>query len=187
VQATPQLRFPETEALGDAGQIPDRIDRRLHHPHAAARGHDIAVGANATRRDGRADFRHVDVSAGHRNARPDVVAAHEVVAERLADEMSPRVERHDLFRIEPLRVRSDALDRRRIGQVGHVIIGERSGRNCQRAINRVTAGMASNGIAMIGVAQGRDHGSAFARGRRAPHDLWPLRHGFYWRSVRVTE
>jgi hypothetical protein len=187
VQAAPQFRFIETKARRDAGQIPDRIDRSFHDPHAATRGNDIAVGANAARCDGSTDFRHVDMSAGDGNARPDIVAAHEVVAERLADEVPPWVERYDLLRIEPLRVWSDALDGRGIRQIGHVIIGERPGRNCQGAIDRIAAGMTADRIAMVGVAQGRDHRSALACGRCAPHDWRPFRHRFNRRSVRSTE
>ena len=47
VQPAAQFGFGEAEALGDAGQIPDRIDRRLHHAHVAAGRHDVAVGVNA--------------------------------------------------------------------------------------------------------------------------------------------
>ena len=95
-ESAPQVGFVEAEAFGDAGQIPDRIDRRLHHAHAAVRGNDVAVGADAPCRDRRADFGHVDMGAGDRDGRPHVVAAHEVVAEGLADEMAPGIERHDL-------------------------------------------------------------------------------------------
>jgi hypothetical protein len=187
VESPSQVRLGETEALGDARQIPDRVDRRLHHAHAAMCGDDPAVGVDTARRDGRADFRHVDVGAGHRDGRPDIVAARELVAERLADQMPPRVERYDLPSVEPLRVRADALDRRGIGQVGDMVVGERSRRNRERAVDRIAARMATDRVAVIRVAQGRDHRPALGGSCGAPDELRPLRHGFNRRPVCGTE
>src|SRR5205807_10625740 len=56
VQAAAQVGLVEIETFGDTRQIPHRIDRRLHHTHAAVPGDDIAVGANTARGDGGADF-----------------------------------------------------------------------------------------------------------------------------------
>ena len=61
--------------------------------------HDVAVDADAAFVDGVANLGHVNVRAGDRDARPDVVAEREVVAERLADEMPPGIERDDLARV----------------------------------------------------------------------------------------
>jgi hypothetical protein len=139
-------------------------------------GDDVAVGANAARRDGGADFRHIDMRTGDGDGRPHVVAALKVLAEHVTHQVTPRIERHDLPGIAPLRVRSDALDRRGIRQVGDVIVGERPRRDGERAVDRIAAGVASNRIAMIGIAQGRDHRPAFGRGGGAPDELRPLGH-----------
>ena len=108
------------------------------------------------------------MGAGDRNGRPDVVAAREVVAEGFADQVPPWVERYDLLRHRTIAGGPDGLDRRGIGEVGEVVMGERSRRNRQRAIDRIAAGMASDRIAMARIAQGRDHRPALGRGRR-PH------------------
>ncbi len=187
MQAAAQVGFVETEALSDAGQMPDRIDRRLHHANAAVGGDDIAVGADAARRDGGADFGHVDMSAGDRDGGPHVVTAREVIAEDLAHQVSPGIERYDLFGIAPLRVRSDVLDRRGIREIGDMIVGERPRRNGEGAIDRIAAGVASDRVAVIGVAQGRDHRPAFGRGRRPPDEMRPLRHALGGRPVCGTQ
>jgi len=179
MQAAAQVGLVEIEAFGDTRQIPDRIDRRLHHTHAAVPGDDIAVGANAARCDRGADFRHVDMGAGDRNRRPHVVAAREMLAEDVADQMPPGVKRYDFLGIAPLRVRADALDRRGIGEVGDMIVGERSRGDRERAVNRVAAGMAADRIAMRRVAQGRDHRSAFGGAGRAPNELRRLNRGLH--------
>src|SRR5262249_38546108 len=128
-----------------------------------------------------------DMGAGDRDGRPHVVAAREVIAEDLAHEVPPRIERYDLFGIAPLRVRSDALDRRGIREVRDVIVGERSRRDGERAIDRIAAGVASDRVAMVRVAQGRDHRSAFGRGGRAPDEVRPLRHALVRRPVYGTQ
>src|SRR5436190_10949601 len=95
VQAATQVGLVEREALGDAGQVPNRVDRRFHHAYATVARDDVAVGANAARRDGGADLRHVDVRAGDSDGRPHVVTALKVLAEYLTHQVTPRIERHD--------------------------------------------------------------------------------------------
>ena len=180
MQAAAQIGLVEAEAFGDARQIPDRIDRRLHHAHAAVPGDDIAVGANAARGDGGADFRHVDMRAGDRNGRPHVVAAREMLAEDVAHQMPPWIERDDFLGIAPLRVRADALDRRGVREVGDMIVGERARGDGERAVNRVAAGVAADRIAMRRVAQGRDHRPAFGSAGRAPNELRRLDRGLHY-------
>ena len=46
-------------------------------------------------------------------------------------------------------MRSDLFHRRRIREVGHVVIGERPGCNGQRAIDRIATGMTADRVAMI--------------------------------------
>jgi hypothetical protein len=121
VQVAPQLGLAHAEAGGDAGQVPHRIDRGLHDADIAPRRNDVAVGANAAGLDRSADFRDIDVSAGDRDGRTDIVAAHEMITKRLADQMSPRVERDDLAGVAPLRMRSDAIDRRGVGQIWNMV------------------------------------------------------------------
>ena len=133
--------------------------------------HDVAVDRDAAGGDRLADFRHVDVGAGDRDRRADVVAAREIVAELLADQMSPRIERHDLLGIGPLRIRADMRGRRGVGEVGQLVGLERLGRDGERAVDRIAAGMHADRVAMAGIAQRRDHRAALGGGRRAPHEF----------------
>ncbi len=166
VQARAQLGLADAEAPRDAGQVPDRIDRGLHHAHDAVRQNDVTVGADAAGIEGGADLRHVDMGARHRDGRADVDAARELVAKDFADAMAPRIERNDLVRVGPLRMRADEVGRRSVGEVGAVVGGERAGRDGERAVNRVAAGVAADGAARR--VHGPDHGAALRRGRGAP-------------------
>src|SRR5262249_45714363 len=60
-------------------------------------------------------------------------------------------------------------------------------RDGERAIDRIAAGVAADRVAMIWVAQGRDHRPAFGRGGRAPDEVRPLRHALVWRPVCGTQ
>ena len=86
------------EALGNAGQIPDRIDRDLHHRDAAIGVHDLAVGAQPLGRERLADLRQIEPRARHRDARADVDALGDLLAEILRDQMAPGIERDDASR-----------------------------------------------------------------------------------------
>ncbi len=187
VQTVPQSVFVDAEALGDARQIPDRIDRRLDHADAAGLADDLAIDRDAAGDDGLADFRHVDVGAGDRDRRTDVVAAREIVAEFLADQMSPRIERDDLLGVRPLRIGPDVRCRRGVGEVGKLVGLERLRRDGERAVDRIAAGVGADRIAMAWIAQRRDHRAALGGGRRAPHDPRRLHHAFDWRCFRRTK
>src|SRR5262249_59265620 len=67
------------------------------------------------------------------------------------------------------------------------IVGERSRRDGERAIDRIAAGVASDRVAVIRVAQGRDYRAAFGRGGRAPDQVRALRLALVWRPVCGTQ
>jgi len=74
-------------------------------------------------------------------------------------QVSPGIERYDLFGIAPLRVRSDVLYRAGIREIGDMIVGERprrTGEGRDRPNSR--RAWLPTGVAVIGVAQGRDTG-----------------------------
>ena len=56
-QRAAQHGFGAAEALGDAGQIPDRIDGDLGHRDAAVGVHEVAVGLEPAGGDGALHFR----------------------------------------------------------------------------------------------------------------------------------
>jgi len=93
-----------------------------------------------------------------------------MIAERFTDKMPPRIERDDLARVRPLRVRPHAVGRRGVGEVRDVIRGERTGGDRERTIDRIAAGMRANGVAVIGVMDGRNDRSALGGGWRTPAD-----------------
>ena len=168
MQVAPQGTLAHAEARGDAGEMPHRIDRSLHHADVAVSDHDVAVDANASGLDGVANFRHVDVRAGDRDGRPDVVAKREILAEFLTDEMAPRIERDDLRCVGPLRMRTDAVGGRGVGQVGTMVARQCACCNRQRPVNRIAAGMRADGVAVPAIAVRRDDRTARGRGRCAP-------------------
>ena len=102
--------------------------------------------------------------------RADIDAFRDLGAEVLGDAMAPGIERDDARRLRPLRERSDLDDRRRVGQVRPRDRIERAGGNRERAIKRIGAAMRADGVAVVACIDGADHGTAFARGRRAPAD-----------------
>ena len=130
--------------------------------------HDVAVGANASGLDRGANFRHVDMRAGDRDGRPDVVAKREIFAEFLTDEMAPRIERDDLRCVGPLRMRADAVGGRGVGQVGTMVARQCACGDRQRAVYRIAAGMRADGVAVPAIAVRRDDRTARGRGRCAP-------------------
>ena len=173
VQSAPQIAsssMPKRSAMPgryQTGSIAAFITRTL----PCAR-HDVAVGADAAGRDGVADFRHVDMGAGDRDGRPHVVAAHEVIAEGLADQVAPGIERHDL-----LRHRSIA-GAGRSARPARCRSGRRGGRArafSPRSRARDRPNSRRRGVPTAlrwrGIAQGRDHRPALGGGGRAPVQL----------------
>ncbi len=80
-EAAAQIGFGDGEALGDAGQIPHRLDRRLCHPRRAIVAQDRAVGLQASGGDRLLQLGHVDMRLGDCDRRANVPAGLELVGE----------------------------------------------------------------------------------------------------------
>ena len=82
---------------GDAGQIPDRIDRDLDHRQAAVGVHGIAVGLEPPGGQRVAHLDQVEPRPGDGDGRADVEAFGDLRLERVGDQMAPGIERDDLL------------------------------------------------------------------------------------------
>ena len=126
-QLPAQIGLGGAEARGDAGQIPDRIDRDLDHGDAAVLVHDLAVVLEPSGCDRGLQFGQVEPRAGDRDARTDVDAFGDLAREVFGDEMAPWIERDDALRLGPLRKRPDRGGRMGVGEVGTADRIERAG------------------------------------------------------------
>ncbi|SPA42945.1 conserved protein of unknown function [Cupriavidus taiwanensis] len=169
-QAAAQHAFLDAEAGRHAGQVPHRVDRRLGHPHVAIGMQQVAVGLEPARGDGRNQFRHVDVRTGHRDGRADIDAGGDAVGKDAGDQVSPRVQRNDLVRVAPLRMRADGFGGCGIGQVGTMVALQRAGGDREGAVDGIGAGVRADHIALRRIAQAGDHRSALRRREGAPVD-----------------
>ncbi len=151
-QGAAQVRFGGAEALGDAGQIPDRIDRDLGHRHAAVVVHELAVGLEPAGADRVLHLRQVEPRLGDGDGRADVEAFGDLGLEALGDQMAPRIERDDAPRLAPLRERADGRGGMRVGEVGPADRIERAGRHRERAIERIGAAMGADDVAVAAAA-----------------------------------
>ena len=165
----------DAAALGDARQVPDRLDRDLGAVDLAARGDHAAVRLQLLEAHRVLELGHGEPRLGHRDRRPDVQALGELLGERLADDVAIGVERDDLLRVGPLRMGPDRLGGRGVGEVGPVQRIEAAGGDRQRPVERVGAGMGADHVAPAGIADGADHRPARGRARRPPDDLRRLR------------
>jgi hypothetical protein len=105
-------------------------------PKRAAR-QDVAVGCQAPGRDRAKQFRHVDMGARDRDGGADVDTGGDAIGKGGRHQVAPRVERDDLRRIGPLRMRTDGLGRRGIGEIGPVVALQPPRRHGQRTVDRV--------------------------------------------------
>ena len=169
-QRAAQLGLAGRKALRKAGQVPDRIDRDLHHRDAAIGMHDLAVGAQSLGRERLADFGQVEPCARHRDARADIDALGNVLAEILGDQMAPGVERDDFRGIAPLLERPDGRRRKRVGEIGTADRIERTGGDGERAIHRIGAAMAADHVAIPSARHRADDRPAGARIGSTPVD-----------------
>ncbi|SPA51561.1 conserved hypothetical protein [Cupriavidus taiwanensis] len=169
-QAAAQHAFLDAEAGRHAGQIPHRIDRRLGHAHVAVGMQQVAVGLEPARGDSRDQLRHVDVRTGHGDGRADIDAGGDAVGEDAGHQVPPGVERDDLVRVAPLRMRADRFGGGGVGQVGTVVALQRAGGDRERPIDGVGAGVGADHIALRRIAQAGDHRSAPCRRGGAPVD-----------------
>ena len=119
-QRTAQFIFINIHALGDTGQIPHRINRRLGHTHIAVFFQDDAIRFQAARAHGVMDFRDIDMRLGHGNRRAHIHALFAIGGEHIARDMPPRIKTDNAVRISPLRMRADFLGRRSIMKIGHM-------------------------------------------------------------------
>ena len=156
------------EALGDAGQIPDRIDRDLDHRDAAVLVHDLAVGLQPPGRDRRLHLGQVEPRARDGDARADVDALGDLACEILRDQMSPRIERDDPLRVAPLRKRSDRRGGMGVGEIGPPDRVERAGGDGERAVDRIGAAMGADHVAVLRTRHRADDRPALARAGGAP-------------------
>src|SRR5271166_4354449 len=78
-----------------------------------------------------------------------VEAGADMFGEDLADEMTPRINRHYFLRLGPLGLRRDSHRRRCVGQIGAMVSRKRLRCNCKRAIDRISAGIGADRIATL--------------------------------------
>ena len=161
----------DAEALGDAGQVPHRIDRDLDHRDAAIVVHVGAVGRRAARpgshrasRRGRAAPGSPRWSGGCRRPRRSRVL--KVSATRWPHGSS-----------ETMRPGSDHCGNGPMVAAGWVLVrsGRRIGSSApdgdrERAVERIGAAMGADDVAVVEPRHGADHRAALARRRRAPVD-----------------
>ncbi len=152
------------------GSPPDRLDRRLRHLHVARSAQDVVVGLQPAGGHGLHDLGHVHMRLGDRDGRTDVPAGGQLVGEHLGHQMAPRIERHDLLGIEPALERADRLGRRGVGEVGPMVGLELLGRDRQRPIDAVAAGMHADGVAPGRIGHGPHDGAAQLWIARTPDD-----------------
>ena len=148
--------------------MPYRVDRRLGHADFAICQQHPPVGRQPALGDPLPDLRHRDARRRDRDRRAHVDAVADRRGKDLADEVPPRVERHDLGRVAPLRARRDQGRRRGVGQVGAVVAGQGPGGDRQRAVNAVGAGVGADGVAPARLGRARDYRPALARVGRTP-------------------
>ena len=79
--------------------------------------HDLAVLFKPSGFDRRLQFGQIKSSARDRNTRTDVDAFGDLRCEVFRGEMSPRIERNDPLRIDPLRKRPDRFGRMGVGEI----------------------------------------------------------------------
>ena len=177
-QRAPQLRLGGAEALGDAGQVPDRIDRDLDHRHAAVVVHDLAVGRQpsglrsrrASRR--RSSRARVTAMVG-RTSRPSAISVAKVSATRCPQGSS------ETMRCGSLHCGNGPMRRGRmgVGEVGPADRIERARGDRERAIDRIGAAVAADDVAVVEPRHRADHRTACAGRSRAPLDRTRLAAG----------
>jgi hypothetical protein len=116
-QLPAQIVLGGCEALGQARQIPHRVDRDLDHGDAAVLVHELAVMLEPSGFDRGLQFGQIETGAGDGDARTDVDALGDLAREIFRGEMSPRIERDDPLRIGPLRKRPDRFGGVGVGEV----------------------------------------------------------------------
>jgi hypothetical protein len=105
---------------------------------------------------------------GDRDRGANVDALGDLLPEILGDAVAPGVERNDLARHAPLRLRRDLGGRVGIGQVrpGHRV--QRPGGDGERAIQRVGPAIGPDHIAVCRIGRRADHRATLACGRPIP-------------------
>ena len=116
-QLPAQIVFGGRKALGQARQIPYRVDRDFDHRDASVLVYELAVMLEPAGFDCRLQFGQIETGAGNGNARTDVDAFGDFLGEVFSGEMSPRIERDDLLRVGPLRKRPDRFGGMGIGEI----------------------------------------------------------------------
>ena len=139
-QSAAQARLGGVEALGDARQMPDRIDGDLDHGQAAVGLHDRVIGGRAgprrspaRSRAGRGGRASPRCWGGCRCRRRSLGRKASV------DHVPPGVERYDLGGTAPLREGTDGDRGVRVGEIGALDRTERPGRNGERAIEGIAS------------------------------------------------
>src|SRR5215831_1379357 len=169
-QGAPQSRLGRTESLRNTRQVPDRIDGDFHHREGAALDDVLSVGLQPTGPDGIPHFREIESRAGDGNCGANILSFGDLRLERGSGKMAPGVERDNAPRLRPLRKRTDGSGRVGICQIGTADRIEHTGRDRQRAIERVGAAMAADYVSMLRLRHRRDDRTACMGVRCSPTD-----------------
>ena len=147
-QGTAKIGLSDAEARGHSRQMPDRIDGHLGDADLAAVEQHPAVGSQPPLGQKRAELRRGETCRGDRHRRTRVDARPDVFGKDLADQVTPRVERHDLGRIGPLRARCDQRRGCGVGEVRAVVARQPPRRHGKGAIDRIGAGIRADRVAL---------------------------------------
>ena len=106
-QTVSQLALTNCQSLGNTRQKPDRLNGRLGDPDITVLGQNVAIRRQSPGRDRLLNLRHIDPGFGDRDGGADVQALFQLVTKDIAHHVTERIQRNNLGRVAPLRVRTD--------------------------------------------------------------------------------
>mmetsp|Transcript_65176 Transcript_65176/g.173780 ORF Transcript_65176/g.173780 Transcript_65176/m.173780 type:complete len:527 (-) Transcript_65176:281-1861(-) len=162
-----------TEALCNAGEVPNWLNGRLCHKALPVLGQDGTVRLQPPGLERLPALRQLNVRLRHGDRGANVEALLEPGGEALRDDVPPGVDGHDALGVMPSGEGADAGHRRGHAQPRHVAVLDGAADPRQRSVDGVSAGVGPDGVALHGVPACGKHGAAKLRRGRAPlHDHW---------------
>mmetsp|Transcript_20298 Transcript_20298/g.44126 ORF Transcript_20298/g.44126 Transcript_20298/m.44126 type:complete len:293 (+) Transcript_20298:647-1525(+) len=158
--ALPQHIFRTSKPPRNLRQIPYGFNRHLSHNGLSAWHQYFAIGHEPSGRNCLASFREVDVGLGDGDGWADVEALVDVASVDFGSEVTERINARHLLRIAPTSMRSNVKHWTRQLQIRNVFRVQLPGCYGQPGINAITPAVRSNGIALGGVSNGANDGSA---------------------------
>ena len=156
-EAAAQLRLANVKTLRHARKVPDRFDRDFRHADLPGLQQDFAVRNHAAFLHRHLEFRKVQPRPRHCNRRADVETGFQFIRKHLSNEMPERIERNNLVRIMPLRMRPQGNTRGGVREVRNMIRIQLSGRHRKGTVDGVRAGVRADDVALGRVLHRADH------------------------------